>query len=431
MHRIRVWPILALLMVCAAGTAWGYSVITHEAIIDAAWKYITPLLLQRFPAATPEDLQKARAYAYGGCIIQDMGYYPLGSKYFSDLAHYVRSGDFVEALLRDAQDLDEYAFALGALSHYASDNNGHPIAVNRAVAVEYPKLHAQYGDEVTYADNPAAHLKIEFGFDVAQVAQGNYATHDYHDFIGFQVSKDLLERAFQDTYGLELKKQFVSLDLALGTYRRTVSTLIPEATKVAWSLKKKDIVQAQPGMTKQKFLYNISGSSYEKEWGNEYNHPGVFARFLAFLFRIVPKVGPFKSVNFKAPTPETEKLFMQSFNKTLDFYKTLLQSQMDGHLSLANTDFDTGRPTEPGEYSLADESYAKLLRELAKQNFSGLTPALRDNLLSFYQNRKPPVTDAKKAKQPDPKDQQEMQAALAQLRALDISGNSATPVLKP
>jgi hypothetical protein len=100
-------------------------------------------------------------------------------------------------------------------------------------------------------------------------------------------------------------------------------------------------------------------------------------------------------------------------------------------LSLANTDFDTGRPTEPGEYSLADESYAKLLRELAKQNFSGLTPALRDNLLSFYQNRKPPVTDAKKAKQPDPKDQQEMQAALAQLRALDISGNSATPVLKP
>jgi Zinc dependent phospholipase C len=224
MLRIRVCLIFALLILCAAGPASGYAVITHEAIIDTAWKNITPLLLQRFPDATPDDLAKAHAFAYGGCIIQDMGYYPLGSKNFSNLAHYVRSGDFVEALLGDAQDLDEYAFALGALSHYAADNNGHPIAVNRAVAIEYPKLHSQYGNEVTYADNPAAHLKTEFGFDVSQVAQGNYAAQDYHNFIGFQVSKDLLERAFHDTYGLELKKQFVSIDLALGTYRRTVAT---------------------------------------------------------------------------------------------------------------------------------------------------------------------------------------------------------------
>src|ERR1035441_4856670 len=111
-----------------------------------------------------------------------MGYYPFGSKYFSDLVHYVRSGDFVEALVRGAQDLDELAFALGALAHYAADNNGHPIAVNRAVAMEYPKLRAQYGDEVTYADDPPAHLKTEFGFDVAQVAQGNYAAAGYHAF---------------------------------------------------------------------------------------------------------------------------------------------------------------------------------------------------------------------------------------------------------
>jgi len=431
MPRIRTCLIFALLVLCAAGRVSGYAVITHEAIIDAAWKYITPLLLQRFPDATPDDLVKAHAFAYGGCIIQDMGYYPLGSKNFSNLAHYVRSGDFVEALLGDAQDLDEYAFALGALSHYAADNNGHPIAVNRAVGIEYPKLHRQYGNEVTYADNPAAHLKTEFGFDVSQVAQGNYAAQDYHNFIGFQVAKDLLERAFHDTYGLELANQFVSIDLALGTYRRTVATLIPEATKIAWSLKRKEIVQARPGMVERKFLYNVDNSSYEKEWGKEYSHPGVFARFMAFVFRIVPKVGPFKSVNFKAPTAETEKLFMQSFNKTLDLYRTLMQRQMDGHLSLANTDFDTGRPTQPGEYSLADESYGKLLRDLAKQNFQSVTPELRDDLLSFYQNRKAPVTDAKKAKQPDEKDEQEMQVALDRLRALDLTGNPAKAVLRP
>jgi hypothetical protein len=428
MSRIRVLTVSALLMSCSAWPVSGYAVITHEAIIDSAWKSITPILLQRFPAATPDDLKKAHAYAYGGCIIQDMGYYPLGSKYFSDLAHYVRSGDFVEALLSDAQDLDELAFALGALAHYAADNNGHPIAVNRAVPLEYPKLRARFGNDVTYADNPAAHLKIEFGFDVAQVAQGNYAPQDYHDFIGFQVSKDLLERAFRDTYGLELKDQFVSLDLALGTYRRTAGALIPEATKIAWSLKKKEIVQAHPGMTKRKFLYNMNNSSYEKEWGAQYSHPGVFARFMAFVFRIVPKIGPFKSVNFKAPTSQTETLFMQSFNKTLDLYRTLLtETQTKGRLALANTDFDTGRPPRDGEYSLADETYAKLLRDLAKQSFKGITPELRANLLAFYENPKPPLPNAKQARKPDEKDQKDWPktlAALEQLRALQVPSPS-------
>jgi hypothetical protein len=409
MSRLRVLIVSALLILRPAPPISAYAVITHEAIIDSAWKYIAPILLQRFPASTPDDLKKAHAYAYGGCVIQDMGYYPFGSKYFSDLVHYVRSGDFVMALLRDAQDVDELAFALGALAHYTADNNGHPIAVNRAVSVEYPKLRARYGDEVTYADNPAAHLKIEFGFDVAQVALGDYAAQDYHDFIGFQVSKELLERAFSDTYGLELKKQFLSFDLALGTYRRTVSRIIPEATKIAWSLKGKEIVQARPGMTKQRFLYNLRGSSYEKEWGTEYRRPGVFARFMAFLFRIVPKIGPFKSVNFKAPTSQTETLFMQSFNRTVDLYRALLKSQTAGQLTLANTDFDTGRPTQPGEYSLADETYAKLLRDLAKQSFQGVTPELRANLLAFYTNPKPPVTDAKTL------------AALEQLRALPMA----------
>jgi len=421
MSRIGSPIVFALLVLCAPRPAPGYAVITHEAIVDAAWKDITPILLARFPAATPEDLKKAHAYAYGGCIIQDMGYYPFGSKFFSDLVHYVRSGDFVEALLHDAQDLNELAFALGALAHYAADNKGHPIAVNRAVALEYPKLRAEYGNDVTYAENPAAHLKTEFGFDVAQVALGNYAAEDYHDFIGFQVSKDLLERAFRDTYGLELKAQFTSLDLALGTYRRTVGTIIPEATKIAWSLKKKEIVQARPGITKRKFLYNLKGSSYEKEWGTQYDRPGVFARFIAFLFRVIPKVGPFKYVNFKVPTAQTETLFMQSFNGTLDLYRSLLlQEQTKGRPRLPNTDFDTGRPTRDGEYSLADKAYAKLLRDLAKQGFKGLTPELRANLLSFYRDPKPPVTDAQKAGKPDEKEWRDALAALAQLRALEM-----------
>ena len=426
--KIRFGFTVVVLTVCTVPLAVGYSVITHEAIIDAAWKKIVPILQTRYPAATPDDLKKAHAYAYGGCVIQDMGYYPFGSKFFSDLVHYVRSGDFVEALINDAQDVNELAFALGALAHYAADNNGHPIAVNRAVPIEFPKLRAQYGSSVTYADDPAAHLKIEFGFDVAQVALGNYAAQDYHDFIGFQVSKELLERAFRDTYGLELKNQFTSLDLALGSYRRAVSSVIPEATKVAWSLKQKEIVQARPGMTKRKFLYTLKTSSYEKEWGTSYTHPGVFARFIAFLFRIVPKVGPFKYVNFKPPTAQTETFFMQSFNKTTDAYRALLvQVQDKSRTPFANTDFDTGRPTSSGEYSLADQTYAKLLKELAKQDFKTVTPKLRANLLAFYKDPKPPVAHGKKGDAAAAKDWPALLAAIEKLRSLQAPAQSGSP----
>ncbi len=415
--------VLCALLLWTGALAHGYAVLTHEAVIDSAWEDIKPLLLNRFPHTAPDVLEQARAYAYGGCIVQDMGYYPFGSHYFSDLVHYVRSGDFVQTLLRDAQDVNELAFALGALAHYSADNDGHPLAVNRAVAIEYPKLRARYGNEVTYGDDPVSHLKTEFGFDVIEVAQGNFAAKSYHDFIGFEVSKDLLERAFRDTYGLELKDQFTSLDLALSTYRHVVSTLLPEAAKVAWSLNRDQIVSAHPGVTKRKFLYNIRRSDYEKEWGKDYRRPGIFARFLAFLFRIVPKVGPFRTLAIKAPTAQTQTLFMQSFNRTLDLYRTLLRQTGAGRLQLANSDFDTGRPTAPGEYRLADQTYAKLLRDLAKGGFTGMSPALRANLLTFYLDPKPAVANGNKVGKADRKAWADTLAALEKLRA----ANGASP----
>lgn len=364
--------------------AAGYSVLSHEAIIDTVWNdQLKPLLLKRFPNSTPDDLIKAHAFAYGGCIVQDMGYYPFGSKFFSDLLHYVRSGDFPGILLRDAQDLNEYAFALGALAHYAADNRGHPIAVNRAVPILYPKLRRKFGNLVTYEDDPAAHLKTEFGFDVLQVAAGHYAPQAYHDFIGFEVSKPLLERGFADTYGLQLKDVFKSLDLALGTYRHSVSKLIPEMTKAAWAAKKKEIVKALPGTTRRKFVYNLSSSSYHKEWDRQYERPGPGARFLAFVFRIIPKVGPFRALAFRPPTPETEKLFMESFNRTLDTYRNLLTGVAEDHLELPNVNFDTGKPARAGEYRMADATYAKLAETLKEKNVVP-SPELKARMDAFY-----------------------------------------------
>ena len=243
--------------------------MTHEAIVDSVWDTsLQKLLLKRFPNATPEEIEKAHAFSYGGCIIQDMGYYPFGSHLFSDLTHYVRSGDFIQALLRESQDLDEYAFALGALAHYAADNNGHRLAINPGVPLLYPKLGTRIRPTVTYWDDHTSHMRTEFGLDVLQVAGGHYAPNQYHKFIGFQVSKPVLERAFLDTYGIELKDVFKSLDLALGTYRFAVSSVIPSMVRVAWDIKKDQLTKETPGLTRKKFLYNHFAIELRKRLGN-------------------------------------------------------------------------------------------------------------------------------------------------------------------
>src|SRR5438270_498770 len=289
--RRTLLALAALLALSCLGAA--FSVLTHEEVVDLLWKdNIQPLLLKRFPNATPDYLKKAHAFAYGGCLVQDMGYYPFGNKYFSDLTHYVRSGDFIVNLIHESSDLNEYAFALGALAHYSADNMGHPT-VNESVGLLFPDLRKKYGNEVTYEDNPKAHIRTEFGFDMVQVAKNRYTSDRYHDLIGFEISKPLLERAFLETYGLKLEDVFGSVDLAIGSFRRSISRLIPEMTRVALLSRKDVMVQDSPNVNKRKFLYYLSRSNYEHEWGTVYRRPGLGARILAFFLKIVPKIGPF------------------------------------------------------------------------------------------------------------------------------------------
>ena len=381
-NRRCAW-LLGLLILFPARCVFGYSVLTHEAIIDSLWDTtIKGLLLKRFPDSTPEQLQEAHAYAYGGSIIQDMGYYPFGSKLFTDLLHYVRTGDFVVNLIIESQDLNEYAFALGALAHYAADNNGHRMATNPAVSLLYPKLRLKFGKRVTYADDALSHVKTEVAFDVLQVAQGHYAPDSYHEFIGFQVPRPVLERAFQDTYGLKLEDLFLNVGLAIGSYRHAVSSTIPGLTRVAWQMKKSEILRDAPGATKRKFLYNLSRASYEKDWGHEYERPGFNSRLLAFVFRLVP-LGRSRALRFETPTPEVEQLFMASFNATLDRYRELLSEVRAGRLTLPNENFDVGEPTRAGSYRLSDRAYAQLLDKL-QGHYSDMPAQLRLDILAYY-----------------------------------------------
>jgi len=396
-----------LLMLGAAPTVCAYSVLSHEAVVDALWQTsIRNLLLKRFPGATQDQLREAHAYVYGGCIIQDMGYYPFGNAFFSDLTHYVRSGDFIESLLRQSQDINEYAFALGALAHYSADNLGHPMAVNVSVPILYPKLGAKFGKVVTYEDDPKKHIMVEFGFDVVQVAAGVYAPNAYHDFIGFKVSKPLLERAFNETYGLELHDILLSEDLALGTYRYAAGKMIPHLTAAAWQLKRDQIEKLIPGITRRRYVYRFSRREYEKEYGKEYrgrrvtgeiegyehriveaaHTPGIGAKILAIVFTIIPRFGPLRTLDFKPATPQTERLFLASLKAIRSDHRHRLEQVETGTLDLSNSDFDTGKPTRAGEYSLADRTYANLLAQLRKKHYKNVTPELRANILTFYEH---------------------------------------------
>ena len=361
--------VLALAAVVAANApgrpAAAYSVLAHESNIDALWaSEIRPLLLAKYPHTSPAALDEARAYAYGGSVIQDLGYYPFGSNFFTNLLHYVKTGDFVTAMLHDAGDVNEYAFALGALCHYASDAEGHTVAVNRALPLLYPKMREKFGDNVPYGEAPKEHLLVEFAFDVLLVAHGGYQLQAYHDFIGFKVAKPLLERAFYETYGLDMPDLFISEDLAVGTFRHAVAKTIPNVTKVAWSKKQNQIRQTTPGAVRERFVLTLPRVEYEKKYGTDYMKPHGFARVLGWFYVLVPKIGPLRPLSFKVPTPEAEKLFLESLTRTRTRYRSELEALRAGRLTLPNIDLDTGKRSAPGEYALADRTEADLQKHL-------------------------------------------------------------------
>ena len=362
----------------------AYSVLTHEAIIDAAWESsIRPFLLSRYPKTTETEMNQARAFAYGGSLAPDMGYYPRGSKFFTNLVHYVRSGDFVQALLDSAKNINELAFAVGAVSHYAADRWGHPLGTNISAPMIYEDVRKKFGRSVNYEQHPLSHVRTEFGFDVLQTARGVYASEAFHDFIGFQVSKELLAKAFLKTYGLSIDDVFADFDKAVSKFRWTVKELFPIITRTAWAGRSADIQKAKPGITARNFKYKMNRRLYQKDFGKK-ERPGFGSGMLSFFLRIVPKVGKLKVLKFKVPGAEAEKIFLQSFDSSVSNLQKIITSFRSDKLSLADVNFDTGERTIPGEYHLADASYQCLLTNLEKDKFRFIDKNLRTDINTFF-----------------------------------------------
>ncbi|MBC6607243.1 zinc dependent phospholipase C family protein [Hymenobacter sp. BT188] len=380
-----LFPALAALLFCAP-SASAYSVLTHQANIDSTFDVcLVPLIKSRFGTATRQEWIDAKSYAYGGAIIQDMGFYPFGSKLFTNLTHYVRSGDFVRNLLDEAHDRNEYAFALGALAHYVADIKGHPAGTNVAMASVYPDLKAKFGSAITYHEAPVQHTQLEFAFDVVQLASGRYRSADYQSFIGFQVSKPVLERAFLKTYGLELGQVLANVDLAVGSYRFAVRQLIPIAARAAWHAERDEIRKLSPQARRRDYMYRQSEREYRRQYGTDYQKPGFGARMLSLVVRVLPKIGPLQPFAFKLPTPEAQQLFKKSVRLVMrEYCKLAQQEQTAKSPPLPNADFDTGRPTRAGEYALADETYGEWVRKLADKKFDNISAPQRQNILAFF-----------------------------------------------
>jgi hypothetical protein len=413
---LKATAFLGLLL--ASTPAVPYSVQSHQELIDLAWKQsIRPILLKHYPTLTEAQLQEAHAYAYGGCAIQDFGYYPFGNAFFSDLTHYVRSGDFVVTLLRNAHTADELAFAIGSLSHYIGDTVGHSTAVNLAVPVEFPKLEEKYGTNVNYAQDPRAHVRTEFAFDVNQLSKRRFAPSAYVKYVGLEVPRDLLRKTFFETYGLNLPDIIGTKETSIRVYRYAVRRFLPNIARAETILHKKNFPPETPSPDLDELNKDLLQASTDNNWEAYRKPPGFTSHLYAGWLFILPKVGPLKLLAIKGPNPQTEDLYIKSMNRSIKSLRFVLTNFDRIERYIPNRDLDTGLVVKPGGYPLADRTYAKLLDMITQHPDKVVPNQLKHDLLAYYADPKAPIITKK-----NPKKWAQVQENLKTLEAMKTIG---------
>lgn len=460
MRKVRRIIILAFIILVSSQTpGFAYSLLTHEQLIDLTWKdSIVPLLLSRYPNLTPAQLKEARAYAYGGCVIQDIGYYPFGDQFFSDLTHYVRTGDFIVNLFRNVHNADELAFAVGALSHYVGDSIGHSEATNLAVPVEFPRLRAKYGRDVSYSEGKHQHVQTEFAFDIDQISHHHMAPLPFLRHVGLKVSMRQLALAYYQTYGITSSYNGRRRELInVPAYRFAVHAFIPRIAYALTLLHRKHEPPV-PDTPEAKELARASAQvNIDNDWQHYRRHAGIGTFTLAGFIFILPKFGPLRLLDIKGPTEATESDYAHSvmmstavLRRMLERFTppgpshsshsltqkpggadpppsqrpssnpatnpdTLLRSEGPRH-PLPNRDLDTGREVKPGGYSLTDLTYANLLHRLTRNPKQPIPLGIKENVQAFYADPSLPITTQK-----NPEKWKQVQADLVTLAAMPTS----------
>ena len=433
--RLRTIMVLILLLLLSwQRRADAYSLLTHEQLIDLTWQdSIVPLLLSRYPNLTPADLESARAYAYGGCIIQDIGYYPFGDRTFSNLTHYVRTGDFVVSLFRNATNANELAFAVGALSHYIGDTIGHSTATNHAVAIEFPSLGAKYGTEVNYAEGERQHVQTELAFDIDEIAHRRVAPVHYLRYIGLQVPVRQVALAYYQTYGLTADFSGTrGRRLNVRGYRFAVREFIPRIAYAVTLLHRNHEPAEANTPERIELDKEVAAIAVGNNWQAYRRKAGIGTYALAGLIFVVPKVGPLKLVAVKGPTEATEAEYLHSVMLSTAALRQRLarftpsaagtstpHPSRDPRHPLPNRDLDTGRVVQPGGYPLTDSAYADLLHRLTRQPAQPIPPGIKEDIQAYYSNPASPITTKK-----NPSQWAEVQADLITLAAMPTSTES-------
>lgn len=426
--RTCAWRAVLILLLLATTvvpqSTGAYSVFTHEELIGLTWTTaIRPLLLKRFPNATTQQLRIAHAYAYGGCDAQDMGYYPFGNKFFSNLTHYVRSADFVNNLLLQSRNVYEYAFAIGALSHYVGDSIGHSEAVNPSTGVDFPKLRKEYGPIVTYDESPRAHVRTEWAFDIGQLEKRTFAPTAYMRYIGFRVPRKLLERAFVATYGIELRSLTGRILPIMKIYRLSVRTLIPALSNAEVILHGKQFSPDTPGPAYDEFVDQLQTAWFERHWAYTYKKPGIGSHLLAIFIKIIPKFGPASYLAIKIPDEQTEEWYLESVGHSADAYRRLLADlakNPTGTVNIPNRDLDTGLKVRPGGYALTDKTYAQLVQRLTRHPNRTIPVELQRDVLSYYADPRAPIRTKRNHRK-----WKRLQAELQTLREMKVAPATA------
>jgi hypothetical protein len=408
--------VLCLILLCRP--AGAYSLLTHEQLIDLTWQSsIVPLLRSRYPGLTAEQLLQARSYAYAGCVVQDVGYYPFGDHFYSDLTHYVRTGDFVVYLFRNATNANEFAFAIGALSHYIGDNIGHSQATNRAVAVEFPKLQAKYGPVVTYGEGEHQHVQTEFAFDISEIAHHRFAPAPYLRHVGLSLPTQQLAKAFYDTYGLSDDFSKARLRrINVRGFRFAVRNFIPRVAYAVTLLHRKQMPSDSGSPDEQRLAAEAMQVAAENHWDQYRKKAGIGTYTLAGILFVVPKIGPLKLVAIKGPSSATEEDYVRSVNLSVDALRSALERFGKPHQSLPNRDLDTGAVIVPGAYRLTDDTYFSLLRRLVADPRHTVPPGLKADIERYYADPSAPIRTKK-----NPQQWAQVQAGLATLRGMQVS----------
>ena len=377
----------------ASRPAVAYSLLTHEQLIDLTWQgSIAPLLRQRYPGLTAAELERARAYAYGGCAIQDIGYYPFGDAFFSELTHYVRTGDFIASLFRNAHNANELAFAIGALSHYIGDSVGHSEATNRAVPMEFPQLGSKFGPVVTYAEDKSAHVQTEFAFDINEIAHQRLAPAQYLRHIGLNVPTAQLAAAFHETYGLgDDFSKTRSERINVRGYRFAVRSFFPRIAYAVTLLHRKQMPADSGSAEFQKMDREFLRVANEENWAAYRRKAGIGTHVMAGFIYILPKIGPLRLVAIKGPTVVTEEDYVRSVNRSTSALAVALARFGGPKPGLENRDLDTGAITKPGGYKLTDQTYAELLHRLVSNTSLIISSDVKADIESFYGDPNAPI----------------------------------------